>query len=103
MFDLAEAVRQSVILPLPGYGLKAICKHPNLVNFRWALTESGSQWSVVRYNNYLRETDSAERAKIRGKIETYNRDDVLATRALEVWLRAFAAADRTNHGSGFSA
>ena len=90
LFDLAEAVRQSVVLPIPGYGLKAICKHPKLVNFQWELPESGSQWSVVRYIDYLREPDPAERAKIRREIESYNRDDVLATRALEVWLRNFA-------------
>ena len=91
MFDLADAVRQSVVLPLPGYGLKAICKHPRLVNFQWELPESGSQWSVVRYIDYLRAQDRAERASIRCEIETYNRDDVLATRALETWLRSRTA------------
>lgn len=91
LFDLADAVRQSVVLPLKGYGLKAICKHPCLVNFRWELPESGSQWSVVRYIDYLRAEDPADRATIRREIETYNRDDVLATRALETWLRSLAA------------
>lgn len=94
LFDLAEAVRQCVILPLPGYGLKAICKHPDLVNFQWELTESGSQWSVVRYVDYLRATDSAERAKIRSEIESYNRDDVRATRVLEMWLRSIAVGNQ---------
>ena len=93
LFDLANAVRQSVVLPLPGYGLKAICKHPKLVNFQWELPESGSQWSVVRYVGFLRARDPAERAAIRREIETYNRDDVLATRALEMWLRSLTAPE----------
>jgi uncharacterized protein len=87
LFDLAETVKQALVLPLTGYGLKAICKHPRLVNFKWELSESGSQWSVVRYIDYLRTADAAQRAAIRREIETYNRDDVLATRALEMWLR----------------
>ena len=59
--------------------------------YPWKLPESGSQWSVVRYIDYLRAREPAGRADIRREIETYNRDDVLATRALEVWLRRFAA------------
>jgi len=97
LFDLAEAVRQRIVLPLPGYGLKAICKHPKLVNFQWELPQSGSQWSVVRYIDYLRAREPAERAAIRREIETYNRDDVLATRALEIWVRKFAAPDHAHH------
>ena len=92
MFDLADAVRQSVVLPLTGYGLKAICKHPKLVNFQWELPESGSQWSVVRYIDYLKAREPADRADIGREIETYNRDDVLATRALEVWLRSITSS-----------
>ncbi len=98
LFDLADAVRQSVVLPLPGYGLKAICKHPRLVNFQWELTESGSQWSVVRYVDFLRAREPAARADIRREIETYNRDDVLATRALEMWVREFAVSGNAHHG-----
>lgn len=93
LFDLANAVRQSVVLPLPGYGLKPICRHPRLVNFQWELPESGSQWSVVRYIDHLRAQDRTERDVIRREIETYNRDDVLATRALEMWLRSLTALE----------
>ena len=81
------------LTPSALFGLKAICKHPKLVNFQWELPESGSPWSVVRYIDYLRAQEPAERADIRCEIETYNRDDVLATRALEMWLRSLTAQE----------
>mgnify|MGYP006268345685 CR=1 FL=1 len=43
LFDLLEFIRQNLILPVRSYSLKAICKHPDLVNFQWDLEESGSQ------------------------------------------------------------
>lgn len=85
-FDIKDAVSDSLILPIHGYGLKAICKEPALVDFQWTLEESGSQWSVVRYADYLSCDDAAERKRIRQELLIYNRDDVRGTRALEVWL-----------------
>lgn len=87
LFDLREVVRKALVLPLRSYGLKAICKSPKLVNFQWELEESGSQWSVVRYIDYLQESSERERLAIKQEILSYNRDDVRATRALEIWLR----------------
>ena len=85
-FDIKKATSDSLILPVTGYGLKHICKNEALVNFQWELEESGSQWSVVRYFDYLRADDALERERIREELLTYNRDDVLGTRAQEVWL-----------------
>lgn len=93
LFDLRDTVMEALILPTIGYGLKEICKHRQLVNFQWQLEESGSQWSVVRYHDFLGCTDSAEREHIRQDIIAYNRDDVRATRALELWLNELPAAD----------
>jgi predicted RecB family nuclease len=87
LFDLQRAVRNALVLPLLGYGLKAICKDKRLVNFQWELEESGSQWSVVRYIDYLNVYDPAQRASIKDEILSYNRDDVRATHALEAWAR----------------
>ncbi|MCF7982388.1 MAG: ribonuclease H-like domain-containing protein, partial [Pseudomonadales bacterium] len=89
LFDLLEVVRRSLVLPLKSYGLKPICKSPHLVNFQWELEESGSQWSVVRYIDYLHESSEQKRLSIKQEILSYNRDDVKATHALEAWLRAF--------------
>lgn len=85
-FDIKKAVSDSLILPLHGYGLKGICKAEELVNFQWELDESGSQWSVVRYADYLASDNGEERELIRQELLGYNRDDVRATRAQEVWL-----------------
>ena len=91
LMDLLEVVKQSLVLPVYGYGLKTICKNSELVNFHWDLKESGSQWSVVRYLDYLQASSVEEKEKIKQEIVSYNRDDVRATRALEVWLRARCA------------
>jgi len=87
LFDLQKPVLDSLILPLQGYGLKDICKHPNLVNFQWQDDDSGAQWSVVQFNRYLTETDPHLRENLKAEILGYNRDDVTATRRLEEWLR----------------
>jgi uncharacterized protein len=88
-FDIQKSVTQALILPVTGYGLKAICKNPALVNFQWDVEESGSQWSVVRYNDYLECDKEAERTSVKDELLSYNRDDVAATRALETWLKSF--------------
>lgn len=89
LFDIQNPVLNCLVLPLQGYGLKDICKHPDLVNFQWENQESGSQWSVVQFNRFLSETNPRERQKLKTEILGYNRDDVVATRHLELWLRNF--------------
>jgi uncharacterized protein len=78
------------VLPLAAYGLKQICKHEGLVNFKWQDDDSGSQWSVVQYHQFLRESDAAIKSQMKKSILTYNFDDVLATRMLEEWVRGNA-------------
>lgn len=87
LFDMQNPVLDCLVLPLQGYGLKDICKHPGLVNFQWENEESGSQWSVVQFNRFRAETSLTEKQKLQAAILGYNRDDVIATRRLEVWLR----------------
>lgn len=87
LFDLQRPVRDSLILPVAGYGLKAICKHEKLVDFQWEDDDSGSQWSVVQYVGFLTESDPTKKEAMMQSILTYNRDDVIATRRLEEWLR----------------
>jgi predicted RecB family nuclease len=88
MFDLQKAVQDNLVLPLQGYGLKEICKHPELVNFQWEDNTSGSQWSIVQFNRFLVETDANEKQRLKSDLLRYNRDDVTATRRLEQWLRS---------------
>ena len=87
LFDMQKPVLNCLVLPLQGYGLKDICKHPDLVNFQWENEESGSQWSVVQFSRFQSETNLTEKQEIKTEILRYNRDDVIATRQLELWLR----------------
>ena len=88
LLDIQVVTKATFVLPVMSYGLKSICRDRRLVNFQWRLEESGSQWSVVRYHDYLAATDPAEAAAIKAEILTYNEDDVRATAALVDWLRA---------------
>jgi predicted RecB family nuclease len=87
LYDLQKPVLDNLVLPLQGYGLKDVCKHKSLVNFQWKDEESGSQWSVVQFVRFLEEKEPVKREKLKKAILGYNRDDVLATRGLEKWLR----------------
>ena len=87
LFDMQKPVTDNLVLPLQGYGLKDICKHKDLVNFQWEDDDSGSQWSIVQFNRFLAETDLHQKDKLKTEILGYNRDDVIATRRLEEWLR----------------
>ena len=87
LFDMQKPVLESLVLPLQGYGLKDICKHPKLVNFQWEDDNSGSQWSIVQFNQFLQETNESSKQQLKQEILGYNRDDVIATRRLEEWLK----------------
>lgn len=87
LFDLQRPILNSLILPLQRYGLKDICKHPGLVNFQWENDESGSQWSVMQFKRFQSEECLSTKNSIKEAILNYNRDDVIATRRLELWLR----------------
>jgi len=95
LFDMQKTVRDNLILPVQGYGLKDICKHPKLVNFQWEIEASGSQWSVVQFNNFL-VADEHDRSRIKSELLAYNRDDVIATRKLELWLRTLSTQSAEN-------
>ena len=90
LFDIQKPILQSLVLPVQSYGLKDICKHPKLVNFHWQDEKSGSQWAVVQFHRFLRATNKKIRAVLKENTLSYNRDDVRATHAIEVWLRSFS-------------
>lgn len=90
LYDMQKPVLKNLVLPLQGYGLKDICKHKDLVNFQWEDDDSGSQWSVVQFNRFLSEINPIKKESLKTDILGYNRDDVIATRRLEEWLRSFS-------------
>ena len=92
LWDLQAFVKRYFVLPVLSYGLKSICRDDRLVNFQWRLAESGSQWSVVRYYDYVAALAAGNASLahgIRAEILTYNEDDVRATAAMVDWLNAF--------------
>lgn len=89
--DIKKTVSDNLILPVVGYGLKDICKNESLVNFQWEVEGSGSQWSVVRYRDWMREKDAGKREAIKLELLSYNRDDVRGTHAVQVWLGNFVS------------
>lgn len=101
LYDIQNAVLDNLVLPVAGYGLKEICKHPKLVNFQWELESSGSQWSVVQFNRFQKTTDKWTRQQLKTELLTYNRDDVIATRKLELWLRGFSNRENVHTISAY--
>ena len=88
LFDMQKPVLESLVLPLQSYGLKDICKHPNLVNFQWKNIDSNGAWSIVKYDQFLNETSKEIKEKLKKEILEYNEDDVEATLRLEEWLKS---------------
>ena len=88
LFDMQKPVLESLVLPIQSYGLKDICKHPELVNFQWQDADSNGAWSIVKYDHFLNEKDVIRREILKKEILMYNKDDVKATLRLEEWLRS---------------
>ena len=57
------------------------------INVQWEDDESGSQWSIVQFYRYLATHDLESKESLKSAILGYNRDDVIATRRLEEWIR----------------
>lgn len=80
---LYRCILDTVILPVPSYGLKQIEK---FVGFERSQEEYGGSWSLVKYNQYLQAIDAETSNKILDEIKTYNAEDLLATYAVYNWL-----------------
>ncbi len=83
MWDLYRCILDTVILPVPSYGLKQIEK---FVGFERSQEEYGGSWSIVKYNEYVEAPDVETADKILNEIKTYNAEDLLATYAVYRWL-----------------
>ncbi len=84
LLDLLPITRDSVAVPLSGYGLKEI---ETLTGYERQLEESGGEWSMARYIEATETADEAKRAAIMDEILAYNREDLEATWAVMEWLR----------------
>ena len=83
MWDLYRGILDTLILPVPSYGLKQVEK---FVGFKRSQEEYGGSWSLVKYNQYLQAPDAETSNKILDEIKTYNAEDLLATYAVYTWL-----------------
>jgi predicted RecB family nuclease len=90
VLDLVDVVR-SLIWPLGTNGLKDVAK---FTGFRWRAVDAGGDMSTLWRLQALVDPDPAARADVREKLRDYNADDVLAQRAVRMWLREHAAEIR---------
>lgn len=96
LFDLYQAgVRKAVRLPLVSYSIKQVAP---LAGFHWRNPTAGGLWSIVQYQRAMATPDAAERARLLQEIVEYNRDDLVATRAVWQWLAGLYRAQEGGDG-----
>jgi uncharacterized protein len=91
LFDLHQALRALAVLPLRSYSIKEVAPW---LGFQWTQAEMSSQWSTVQYRLAQATGDPEERRRLLDTIATYNRDDLLAMKAVWTWMAAARGAAR---------
>jgi uncharacterized protein len=81
MVDLFLVVKQSVVVPARGYGLKRIAP---FVGLKYSAENAGGAQSIVWFREYQRDQS---RRDVLETLLKYNEEDCLAMKAVEGWLR----------------
>lgn len=81
MTDLYPVVKRSAVLPARGYGLKRIAP---FVGVKYSADDAGGSQSIVWFQEYQRDPS---RRDILETLLTYNREDCVAIKSVEEWLR----------------
>ncbi|MFZ0885037.1 MAG: TM0106 family RecB-like putative nuclease [Candidatus Acidiferrales bacterium] len=81
MVDLYPVVKRSAVLPARGYGLKRIAP---FVGVKYSAQNAGGAQSIVWFQEYQR---NPSRKDILETLLTYNREDCVAMKSVEEWLR----------------
>jgi predicted RecB family nuclease len=81
MVDLFPIVKQSVVVPARGYGLKKIAP---FVGLKYSASNAGGAQSIVWFQKY--QADQSRRDVLETLLN-YNREDCLAMKYVEGWLR----------------
>lgn len=81
MVDLYPAVKRSAVLPSRGYGLKRIAP---FVGVKYSSEYAGGAQSIVWFQEYQ---GNPSRQDILETLLTYNREDCVAMKSVEDWLR----------------
>jgi predicted RecB family nuclease len=85
LLDLLTITKQSMVLPLPSYGLKVVEEY---IQFERSQEDYGGAWSMAKYIEATETENSEERNSVMQEILTYNREDLAATWAVMEWLRS---------------
>ena len=81
MVDLHPIVKNSVVLPARGYGLKKIAP---FVGLKYSATNAGGAQSIVWFHQYQENPKDTE---VVSELLQYNREDCIAMKYVEEWLR----------------
>ena len=81
MVDLHPIVKSSVVLPARGYGLKKIAP---FVGLKYSAANAGGAQSIVWFHQYQENPKDTE---VMSTLLQYNREDCLAMKYVEEWLR----------------
>lgn len=84
MVDLRKIVEDSVVLPERGYGLKKVAPY---AGHRYSNDKAGGAQSIVWFHEYQQNPNDA---RIIQTLQTYNREDCQAMRAICEWLKCVA-------------
>jgi len=81
MVDLHPIVKDTVVLSAKSYGLKSVAP---FVGLKYSATDAGGAQSIVWFQQYQQDPT---RADILETLLTYNKEDCLAMKKIESWLR----------------
>jgi predicted RecB family nuclease len=81
MVDLLPIVKNSVVLPAQGYGLKKIAP---FVGLKYSAADPGGAQSIVWFHQYQANPNNTE---VVSELLQYNREDCIAMKSVEEWLR----------------
>lgn len=81
MVDLHPIVKNSVVLPARGYGLKKIAP---FVGLKYSAANAGGAQSIVWFHKYQ---ENPKDTAVVSELLQYNREDCIAMKYLEEWLR----------------
>jgi len=84
LLDLLTITENSIILPVPSFGLKVIEKY---IGYKRKQTEYGGQWAMAMFIEATETNDQVKRKHLMDEILAYNKEDLESTWAVFEWLR----------------
>lgn len=87
LWDMREAIRDRLYLPVPAYGLKFI---ERTAGFKRTQQEYGGLWSIIKYDKYVNARLPEEASAILDEILAYNTEDLIASLKVYEWLESLS-------------